>query len=459
MSYADYDLSVDVGQPVELFEFLLPGTAVAWRYTSGVSAVTYGGNTYQPLPIERGEIERSAGAIGSRCQIELPSSSDLAVSLMRSLAAVPVTVKIYQIHGTDAAQSARIVFQGYQTAIRSDAGKALLECGPRTALSSKRKILWPTIQQQCNWAWGTPQCGVNADSYKITEVVAPANQVGRVFTAAGAAGFADDHFSAGWVQRASNSEKRFIESHTGADLLLQFPFYGLQASESFDIYPGCKQTEADCANRYSNLPNFLGWARMPTDNPYLKSAYYLSPAQSFIDPGDTWPIPGFDGYYLYLTNWTGATMNAQVDKSTPSGMTGGVDFPIIVSRRLSLSVSLAGQMEVTLREVAATGTAQVVPYTWIQPTPYPVGLDTASFEMWVENMFSPSDASLVVTGNSGNLQSWRPIASNSEYYVDFEVHTSSQSTLTYQAALSVFIRYASDGLIKVAGVLTIPVEI
>lgn len=300
MSYSDQDTGIDTGAPFELYEFVVPGSGLAWRYTNQPSTVTYEANTFTPAAISHGQITQQAGSVGSTTSIEVEDTNAFANAMLGGLSSRPVQVTVRQIHRDDQAQQAAVVFVGLVTGVSFEGAKATLPCGSRYALASKRKLPWLTYQAGCNWEWGGAGCGLNRDSYRISATLTTASQAGRTLTVAGAASFADGYFAGGWVEHPTTGETRFIEEHTGAALLLALPWATL--SGNYHIYPGCQKNEAYCAGTFDNLVHYLGYPRLPSINPFNRSAYYQTGVADIPDPGDAWALPS--GYQLVLSDQT-----------------------------------------------------------------------------------------------------------------------------------------------------------
>ena len=293
------DLTVDRGQPYELFEFYIPGTSVTWRYTNREHAITVISSTYLPIAIKRGEIERQAGSLGGGCTVTLPDDAEIVSAIFQGSSISPVGLIISQYHTGFADPTTHAIFRGDVSGVSYSGGTATITCGPRFALASRRKVVWLTYQAACNWALGEAECGVDLNSFKHREALAVSSQAGRVLTFASLPAVADAYYNGGYVLRVSTGEKRFVELHEGGDVTLQYPFFGLtSSSENFDIFPGCNNTEEDCQNRFNNLANYLGWARLPTLNPFNRSAYYLGAGADTVAPPDQYDIGG--GYHMEI---------------------------------------------------------------------------------------------------------------------------------------------------------------
>lgn len=299
MAYTDFDYSADAGAPYELFEFV--EGARSWRYTTRPVATVQDGLTYEPLTITRSEINRTSDSVGDDMTISLPDNNTLALELMAGLSAHLVTVRVLQVHLTDPDLQEQIIFAGVVRDISIEGATAQITCGSRLGSSAARRIAPTTYQAGCNLTWGSTRCGANREAYKATAEITAADQTGRVLTLPALSGFAAGHFNGGRVVVAGT--QRFIEKHAaGGVLTLSYPVRGLtSAPATASIYPDCPKTEAACADRYNNLPNFLGWSRLPSINPYNRSAYYLASADPVAPPaGQEGPLPGYPGYYVRL---------------------------------------------------------------------------------------------------------------------------------------------------------------
>lgn len=325
MAYTDFDYSTDAGAPYELFEFV--EGARSWRYTTRPVATVQDGITYQPLTITRSEITRSSDSVGDDMTISLPDNNPLALELMAGLSAHLVTVRVLQVHLTDPDLQEQIIFSGVVRDISIEGATAQITCGSRLGSSAGRRIAPTTYQAGCNLTWGSPRCGVSREAYKATAEITAADQTGRVLTLPALSGFTAGHFNGGRVVVAGT--QRFIEKHAaGGVLTLSYPVRGLtSAPATASIYPDCPKTEAACADRYNNLPNFLGWSRLPSINPYNRSAYYLASADPVAPPaGQEGPLPGYPGYYVRLPDSAVNLVRTQVHNAFSHRYTLTLDF-------------------------------------------------------------------------------------------------------------------------------------
>ncbi len=300
MTHLATELTVDSAAPVELFTFTIPGTTLAWRYCTDTEPVAFGADTWVPEAISRSDVSRKLDETSSPMTIEVGDENPLALELLAGLTVRPVAVLVQQFHRTDAALERVVIFTGNVAGVSFEGAKAVITCLPRLAIADRRRVPWQTYQATCNWQWGSPQCGVNPETYKLGPyTLSPLAQVSNRLTIPGLHTSGD--LSNGWVQRLADGDTRFIEQNIGGELTLEYPFRNISpAGEQFTVYPGCKRTETDCAGRYNNLPNYLGWSRLPSQNPFERSAFYLSAAAAPTPPvGTTADLGG--GYTLDLS--------------------------------------------------------------------------------------------------------------------------------------------------------------
>lgn len=427
MTYAAQDLSIDDGAPYETFEFVVG--ASSWKYTN--HAVDVG--EFVAVPIHRGQISQGGGSIGATATIEVSDENPLAVALNAGLTVRPVEVTVRRYHRTDASVEAAVIFKGLVTGISFDGPKASIPCASRFTLASRRRVPWVTYQAGCNLEWAGTRCGVNKATYAVTDTV---TQTGRTLTASAAAGFDDGYFSGGWVERA-DGERRFIDNHTGSSLLLQMPLAAVSAlGEEVTLYPGCQRTEEYCASTFNNLPNYLGWSRLPSINPFNRSAYYLGGVTDIPDPGDTWEIPG--GYLLVLEDKT-----FELDP--------GVAHTEVLTSTLSFTFEFTATGYVKLNiggmQVTASGGQWVTPKNPTSDIP-------ALFDVYVEDPVITSRFGSHTPGSLVNFASWEDMTSGVSLYGNFplpQVNTDEVYTLEF----TIRIRDKAESLVRAANVLTV----
>ena len=56
---------------------------------------------------------------------------------------------------------------------------------------------------------------------------------------------------------------RFISSHVGNNITIQYPFDGLVDGNNVTVWPGCDKDPATCQNKFSNFVNYVGMPYIP----------------------------------------------------------------------------------------------------------------------------------------------------------------------------------------------------
>lgn len=261
MTYDAKEKSQTGGAPVELYKLTVG--AVAFYYTSADTNVTYLGNLYTKVTIQRGDFDQT-GAEKERgaLEVRLPRTNPVVTYFTGYLPEPPMGITVFRNHRGDSEFKAR--FTGTVASCRVEGAEAVLTCLPLDE-AFRDEIPRDTYGPQCQLALYSARCTVGRASFKVTGLVTVI--AGLTIQSSAFAAKPDGWFNNGYAQRASG-ERRWIVNHVGATLTLLSPFIGLAVNESLDAYAGCDRTEAVCASKFSNLDNHFGFARVPTKNPY-----------------------------------------------------------------------------------------------------------------------------------------------------------------------------------------------
>lgn len=274
MSYDAYENTSYLGDPIELYLFRYASGGAQWALTSSESPVliTALGLSFEPEAISRSEVSQGLGESPNyTTEIKLPNTSPVAKLFKGYLPQSQVLVTCWRMHREDTAQERRVVFTGeIGSCVFDDGDKMATLRGVAITEAMRRVIPIQIYQTQCNWSLFGPGCGLNKEAYRQDDEVLA--QTGAVLSSAVLGGEADGYFTNGWVERL-NGETRFILNHVGNDATLSAPFSAAVVGETVKFYPGCMRTEDDCSGRYGNLPQYLGWPRIPNYNPFELNAF------------------------------------------------------------------------------------------------------------------------------------------------------------------------------------------
>lgn len=381
MTFDSVNTSRELSEPVELFEFVIPGTNSAWHYTSSEFPITFGGQVYSPEAIKRTTVTIESGRLDGSTDILVPEECGVAQALFLGLAARPVEVRVISMFPGDEAH--QIEFTGIFTAINFDGATAKITCGSRYSMAVKRKVLWATFQAGCNLAWGSQRCGVSKEQYSTLVMIGPMDVEGSVVNISALNAAQDYRYNSGYVKRVSDGDTRFIQNQIAGSVTLSGMFPNLLAAEEFIIYPGCKKTEKDCDITFGNLENYLGWTHLPSINPFNRSAYYQTGAAIAPPAGSNSSFPGLDGYSVKMSD---------VDVSYVAYGQFTLTLTFRKNGHLNVQVSSAnsifGQNELGNRTSYVIGTYvdQNLPGCWADPLPLPNDTAAGALQMRMDGV-------------------------------------------------------------------------
>lgn len=254
MSYADHESSQHAGEPVDCYLFS-HGVDV-WRITSAAEPHTLTDGTYVPEAITGSSIRRSREWDSGKLTVTLDYLHPIARLFQLTRPRQPVTLKVYNVHRDEPEEVVR--FNGEVQQAQSTGRTVILECVPLTYRFRKR-IPQLIYASKCPLALYGPRCGVDRTAFG--ELMGVASITAATLTAPPLGGQIDGWWVNGYVQTLAG-ETRFIIGHSGNDIVLEYPL-DVVPGEQITVYPGCDRTEATCRDKFSNLPNHLGFARIP----------------------------------------------------------------------------------------------------------------------------------------------------------------------------------------------------
>lgn len=260
MSYATRETSRYSGTPFELY--LFESGAEAWRYTSGDVSRSFNGNTYTPESITRTEIDQNQELNSGSIKVEIPSTNEVAGRFISYIPDSPMSLVIYRGHDGEAESEIVTNFTGRVSMATFNEICELTVVPEQDVL--KRRIPGPKYQAQCNRILYDSGCGVDKTNYKVTGTVTDVS--GNVVTSAIFGAKADGWFKAGYIE--SGTKRRMILAHTGTQITLIAPMFGLSVGDSITAYAGCMRTRTDCISKFNNFGRFFGFDKIPTKNPF-----------------------------------------------------------------------------------------------------------------------------------------------------------------------------------------------
>lgn len=287
MAYLDDEASTADGDVTELYDFT--GPTASYRYTSGATAVTYGGNSYTPAPgLVRSPIEHPTTGTTHTLTVTMRVSE----SVVRLLAFLPqshrpVRLRIYR-QQANSGETATI-WDGEVVAIEARGAMAQVRTLSKLGAWLRRQIPGLAASWRCPHRLYDARCKLTATDWDLATTVSSVSGGGTTIVVASVGGQPDDWFAKGAeILRVSDGERRIVYRQVGTTLTINDPFPTLTAGDSVTLFAGCDHTHrfyidfvgtilvsGDCQSKFSNAVNFGGEPSMPGSNPFTLNIRYV----------------------------------------------------------------------------------------------------------------------------------------------------------------------------------------
>lgn len=250
-----------------------------FTYTSQKGATTYNGETYEPLPIGRGQVDSKTQLEKASVDIKVPLDSDLGQHFKMSSVDEVVTLTIYR----DEDGGVSTFWKG-RLAQPSTTGRELTLTFESVFTSLRRPGLRARYQKSCRHVLYGRGCGLNMEDYAVTVQITAINGTVVTVDDAGSASYL------GGMIRAPSGVLRGLIAQSGNVLTMLRPWqelvdtfngsgYGMSYGGAYGglsatIYRGCKHTLEDCktftkmpdgsTNADGNIDNYGGYPWIPS---------------------------------------------------------------------------------------------------------------------------------------------------------------------------------------------------
>jgi len=260
--YDVFERSPTSGEPVEGLRFVQAATT--WRFTSADSDLALSTGTYIRDAIVHEALDYSQEDTAGNTTVQVPRSNPVAQLFVNYVPTSPVYLTIFRKHRADPQEI--VIFVGKVVSCTFDGPQALLLCAP-VSQTLNRKVPSVLFGFNCAWNLYGVGCGVARATFKTSGTILALS--GTTVRATAFAAKPDGWFTNGWAETA-DGQRRFIVAHVGDALTLMNPFpSSLAVGAAIDAQAGCERTELACGPaKFDNLPQHLGFPRIPTRNPY-----------------------------------------------------------------------------------------------------------------------------------------------------------------------------------------------
>ena len=269
MTYDARELSMQSGEPVELYQFI-HGTNT-YRFTSTLVPVLHFGQTWQPALLKRSSIEFSTEKGRNNLKIDTVRDFVIADFFRIMPPSEVILLTVYRIHHGDG--EAVIVWSGRVLTVEFSGSTANLNCEPVTT-SLKRTGLRRLYQRQCPHILYGSACRANKSAFTVPVTLTGANGVTLSSPTFGV--YAANYFAGGYLDFLANGviDRRFITEHNGSVIIISLPLSGLVAGSAITVYAGCDHTTNTCQSKFNNLNNYGGMPYIPQKNPFGNNGIY-----------------------------------------------------------------------------------------------------------------------------------------------------------------------------------------
>lgn len=276
MSLDQYDMSLDDGRPVYLYEFSLG--ALKWRYAS--SATDVGTRdpsnppaymTWAACAISHDAVKETGDATVDALTIEATIDIAPAQIYLTSPPLTPLLVRIYQKDVSDLE-----IYSMYSGEISQvnvpDIGKIVITC-ETIGVSLNRMGLRGGWQRSCPHTLYGPACRLNKAAHGVSCVISAIYGITVGMTTA----IGGTNFSGGileYTHPVKGVQAVMIETQVGpTDIALFGSTQELQVGMTVNLFPGCSHTPHDCQafgnyNNYGGVPSLPGKSPFDGSNPF-----------------------------------------------------------------------------------------------------------------------------------------------------------------------------------------------
>lgn len=258
MSLNSRECSVCDGEPFEGYWFTCGPNS--WRFTNGDTDRVINGFLYERETILRDEIDQNQEARAGSIKVQIPLDNPVAEIFKGLISPRPVSLVVF--HGQVGETEVGAYFTGMVASVKRQ-NTCELTCVTEND-TMKQDVPGLHYQVQCPRDLFSDGCTLRRQDWEVLGTISDVN--GNLVSSPAFAAKPDGWFAGGWLEW--NGTAMAIVAHVGQDLTLFFPLEGLASNANVVAYPGCQGTEAVCAEKFSNLVNHLGFARIPSKNPF-----------------------------------------------------------------------------------------------------------------------------------------------------------------------------------------------
>ncbi len=266
MSFAEYETSLQNGQPVRLY--LFQRGPMKWGFTTADRNINH--QTINFKSIEGGitddGIRQTGDAQADTLNITVPAQTDIAQMYRVNAPGQSISVTVFDLHYGD--NGFLVVWMGVVAGVKfKSTVTAEIQCQTLN-ITLERTGLRKTWSRTCAHSLYDNACRAQRSDYRVDSIID--RKDGVSIGVAAAQGQADGYYSGGYVEWTGpyGLEQRGIELHVKDLLYIYEGASELEPGQSVAIYPGCDRTMDTCQSKFSNILNYGGCPHMPGKSPF-----------------------------------------------------------------------------------------------------------------------------------------------------------------------------------------------
>lgn len=264
MPFDTQERSVEAGQPIELYDFRIGSDAYLW--TTNPVAVTYNSLTYEPMEVAREALQFSSDTRAEALKITVPASTAMVRRYINSVPGQRATLTITRVHRNDGANQLIQMFKGIAQTVGFDLNglSASIAVVPITA-ELANSIPRFAFSGVCNHVLYDGACTVAQSLFRYQDEVT--GVAGDTITVQGLSVKGSGWATGGYIALPSGEFRQILE-HTGDNVRVLLPFPSSPLGLTVEVFAGCDHSINTCSSKFSNVPNFGGFAWVPLRNPF-----------------------------------------------------------------------------------------------------------------------------------------------------------------------------------------------
>lgn len=265
MSYDTDERSIELSEPIEIYEFVFP-TLTLYR-TSYLRDFVYDGNTYVATPMRRGQLAVVSSQDIPEMTVEM-IITDTVVARYSGVGIPPQKCRVTIRRVQQSSGEARQVWSGYVSYCTHKGKTATFKVANAYDDPLRTEVPAVVVSRNCNHVLYDQQCRLIKSAFELSTTVV--SFTGRTLTLASVGGNPTGTYDFGLLFHTVSGEWRTIIVQTGTVVELDTVLpTSLAATNAVKIYVGCDKTVATCRTKFNNVGNFGGHPHLTFSNFFL----------------------------------------------------------------------------------------------------------------------------------------------------------------------------------------------